>query len=179
MWLLGYRFHCVLMLIISVLTVLAMMYGDAYADAYLGFWNDRSGLFDRKAFSAMRWSHLLSPVMVIYLYPIVSTCIAYRLPRTRLLFIAVALLLLGWELAAIGGGGDRKGCEECGLSALFYGVLFPLLYPLIMGIALTVQFFRARRLPPEPQRTPDKALAAAAGVFCVLMLGAPFGFYWW
>lgn len=176
MWLLSYRFHCVLMLIVSVLTALAVAFGDAYADVLLDHLSGaRPDILSMKVLAAVRWQHLLIPVIGIFFYPFVAVCIAYRLPRTRLLFIAFALFFLWLELDAIGGGGDRKGCEECGLSLFFYGLAFPLLYPLIMGVALGLQFFRARRLPPDPARKVDKALAATAGVFSLLMLGA----LWW
>jgi hypothetical protein len=180
MWLFSYRFHCVIIVIISALTVLAMFHGEAYADILLDHTSGvRPDILSKEALANLPWRRFADPLIGIYLYPPVSVFLAYRFARTRLVFIVIALLFLWAELYAIGGGGDLKGCEECGLSLFFYGLGFPLLYPLIMGIALGVQFFRAPRQPIESARKLDNVLVITVALFSLLMLGVLWRYVGW
>lgn len=138
---LDYRFHCLLIVIISAVTLLAMFYGESYSDVLFDHaWGIRPDFSDEDVLRYLQWSWFADPFWRIYFYPIIAVCIAYSFARTRLVFIAFGLLFMCVEPFAVGGGGDIKGCEECGLSLFFYSLVFPVLYPLIMCIAFGLQF---------------------------------------
>ncbi|PNG32698.1 hypothetical protein [Pseudomonas protegens] len=177
--LLSYRFHGVLIAMVSLITVLTIVLADAYAAALIDpLWGIRPGFFDHDVLKHLRMQDLMNPFIALYFYPVISVLIAYRRAVTRLIFIALSLLPMGLELYALGGGGDRKGCELCGLSVFYYGLAFPVLYPLIMGIALGI-FFRPRRQPPDPKRKLDKLLAATAELFSLFMFRVLWRYIGW
>jgi hypothetical protein len=147
--LLNHRLHIALAAIPNLLTVLAVIYAEAYAGYLLDSFGSRpAALFDSRVLKYGTWYELLPPFVLIYFIPTIAVVMAKKSALARIVFIALGLASLWFAVDAIGTGGDRKGCEACLIPVLFNLFVMPVV-GCAMGLtalayALLIKFKKGR-----------------------------------